>query len=449
MKYGRLVILLITLSLSVVPCFSDVTISGDTSVSTTILPVINYSQDRFDSLLNPNNIMELHDVSFSSEFIGKVSGSGGSFSDEAGNYSFDFWFSVEPIGIPNLLMAIAAGDTSMSYAVSQLLGYSDYSFYGLKLLRADINWSMGDLFNITVGRQPIFVGYGYGWSPMNFLGGLKNPLSFGEISPGIDAITLEYDAGNTLTLDISALYKPYNYATGIDYSAVEGFAKLVLSLPHVEISLDGLYAYDSDSSATTSVVADTTRVPAVGGGVMLDLGGVGLYTEGAVFKRSRIEYPDASGGLVVKEGVRFDGLVGLQYTFPWDMNAILEYYYNGEGFNLTEREAYKDILNMYGSTYLPADVALLMRPGYFSKNYILLYLMQPFYNINSEFSVSALFSPDSLGLSLIPGINYELSDSVTVNFMYMGFFSLDEGRYSEAYFLPAKHIVWVSFKYSF
>ncbi len=450
MRRVKWLVLFMVVLLSVVPCFSDVVVSGDTSVSVTILPVTDYSSDRFDSLLNPNNMMELHDVSFSPRFVGKISASGGSPVDAGiGEYGFDFWFLVEPIGIPGLLMAITAGDTSMSSSVSEVLKYSDYEFYGLKLLRADINWSVGDLFNITIGRQPIFVGYGYGWSPMNFVGSLKTPFDFGRIERGIDALTLEYNAGNILTADISALYRPYDYATGIDYGAIEGFAKLVFSLPYVEFSFDGLYVYDSDSSATTTGTRGATQIPAVGGGFMLDLSGIGVYGEVALFERSRREYPDGSGNLEVKSGVQLDGLLGLEYTFPWDMNAIIEYYYNGEGYNLEERVAYKNLLLMYSNTYLPADIASLMRPGCFSKHYLLLYLMQPLYDVNGEVSLSLLFSPDSLGLGVIPGVSYNLSGSVSADLVYMGFFSLDKSRYSEAYFLPVKNVIRLGIKYSF
>ncbi|RKX86340.1 MAG: hypothetical protein DRP57_01685, partial [Spirochaetes bacterium] len=161
-----------------------------------------------------------------------------------------------------------------------------------------------------------------------------------------------------------------------------------------------------------------------GAGLMADIGVLGIYMEGALLKRSRALYPDASGNLITRNAIQYNGLAGLEYTFLWDMNAIFEYFYNGEGFNIIDRENYYNLVQLYGSSYMPFNVISLMKPGYFAKNYCLLYIMQPVYSISSEASLSSMYSPDSFSLTVMPLFSINISGNLTMQAGYAGFFRL-------------------------
>ncbi len=431
----KLTFLVLFMAAFIEPGIPQTSVSGNTEFTTTILPAAEYTGDRFSGVLNPGNMMDLHDISLAVDFTAKI-------SEENDHGVFDFWFSIEPLRIPNLLLSITAGNPEENSALAGVLKYSDYNFSAFKILKASINWYINDSLTATAGRQYLFSGYGYGWNPISFTGASKNPFNPKAGLIGVDAVTLEFNGGNTITAGASGIYRPENYAAGIDYKDIQGFAELTFSFPLIEITIDGLYNYVPEGTVNSFV-------PSAGTGFMLDTGGIGIYGEGALLEGSRIKYPDAYGNLTLKTSIQFNALAGLQYTFPWDMNIIAEYYYNGEGFSLTERQNYYNLVQAYGSSYLPADTASMMRPGYFSRHYILLYLMQPIYSINTNVSLSVLFSPDSRGLSIMPLFSYEASGNITIEGSWLGFTDIGDNYYSETYFLPVKNMVQLKLKYSF
>lgn len=135
------------------------------------------------------------------------------------------------------------------------------------------------------------------------------------------------------------------------------------------------------------------------------------------------------------------GLVGLQYTFPSELQLIAEYFYNGEGYCLEERELFNDrLLDTYGSEKYNEHVANY-RPGYFARHYLLLNLGYPIYPWNTNAELSAYYSPDSAASGIVPSVELEISGSLSVRCSYTGMFSLQEGQYDEAWFSPLKHIL--------
>jgi len=441
---------LILLSCLNLTAFAETSFSGNTQVTTTIYPTKDYTSDRFESLLNPDNMMDLHDVSLNLSFTAKISA-------EGDNGAFDFWFAVEPAGLPELLNIIssASGNPAQAALLKDALKAYSPDIYGLNLQRADISLFISDSFSLTAGRQDLFTGYGYGWDPMNLASKEKNPFDPKAELIGTNAVSFTYNAGNLLALRIAGIYDPQNFKTGIDYNDLKAFAELTVSFPAVEVKIDGLYysLKDEDSSVpaevATTASGSITSVPAAGAGLMADIGGLGIYMEGALLKRSRALYPDASGNLITRNAIQYNGLAGLEYTFPWDMNAVFEYFYNGEGFNITDRESYYNLVKLYGSSYMPFNVISLMKPGYFAKNYCLLYLMQPVFNISSEASLSLMYSPDSFSLTVMPLFSINISGNLTMQAGYTGLFSLRKNEYNEADFSPVKHAVTLKALYLF
>ncbi|RKX83993.1 MAG: hypothetical protein DRP57_06770 [Spirochaetes bacterium] len=156
---------LILLSFLNLTAFAETSFSGNTQVTTTIYPTKDYTSDRFESLLNPDNVMDLHDVSLNLSFTAKISA-------EGDNGAFDFWFAVEPAGLQELLNIIssASGSPTQAALLTDALKAYFTNIYGLNIQRADISFFISDSFSLTAGRQDLFTGYGYGWDPMNLAG---------------------------------------------------------------------------------------------------------------------------------------------------------------------------------------------------------------------------------------------------------------------------------------
>ena len=184
---------------------------------------------------------------------------------------------------------------------------------------------------------------------------------------------------------------------------------------------------------------------------MIDLWGVGLYSEAAVRKGSRNYFTD--GGLVAqrKEEWLFSILVGLEYTFTNELYGVVEYFYNGEGFNESERFEYRDsVIAFIGAMGSPtADLFSLYSPGYFARHYIMLNLMQPLYSINTDINLAAIYSPDSGALTLMPSVNYSFSGNFSGKLAYMGMLDLEQDDFNEVTALPVRHVISAVFTYSF
>ena len=140
-------------------------------------------------------------------------------------------------------------------------------------------------------------------------------------------------------------------------------------------------------------------------------------------------------------------MAGLEYTFPTETYVVAEYFYNGEGYNSSERSDYEDTIIATG---LPtSDLFNIYSPGYFAQHYIMLNIMQPLYDINTDINVSAIFSPDSGALTVMPAIIYSFSGNFSINLSYIGMFDLYSGDFSEVSALPVRHVISSVFTYSF
>ena len=136
----------------------------------------------------------------------------------------------------------------------------------------------------------------------------------------------------------------------------------------------------------------------------------------------------------------------MEYTFSSETYVIFEYFYNGEGYNKSERGDFKNSLISNGPT---SDLMNIYSPGYFAQHYIMLNIMQPLYDINTDINLSLIFSPDSGALTAMPSINYSFSGNFSASLTYIGMFDLYSGYFSEVSALPVKHIINTKFTYSY
>ena len=438
--------------------FSEVTFSGNAGISAmVILPEGGYSEDRFEEALNPNNIMGLHDIMPGADFNIKLSSEG-----EIG--ALDMWLTIKPFNFPDWeLFSSVEGTEPGLYAYAGMLESGNRGIAGINIERASISLYPTDYLSVTVGRQDLFTGYGYAWNPMNLAGKRKDIFAPKAELAGTDSVTFSLNAGNIVSLNISGIYEAGDSgslggssgastsAAGIDFRDTGAFAEFTFYFPSVEFSVDGIYYFSKAIDSLlggSSGSSGTSFYTGAGAGFMADIMGIGIYGEGALLNagRSSLLATSSEGSPV------FNGLGGFQYTFPWETTLTFEYFYNGEGYDLSERESYyQQIVTLLasGMTAPGSTEDYFPVPGYFSRHYLFLNILQPLYDINSEASLAAIYSPDSYNLMLMPLYRYNISDEISLELGYLGLFSLKDGQYNEASLFPVRHFVTAKVSYSF
>lgn len=436
-KYGSA---LLTFLILLVPAAAQADFSGTAEIGFSA----NVTDGDYDSLLNPGNLMALKDLAMDTSLIGRLDA-----GDE--KTTFSAWFSLKEYPIGQALMAGAYNsvdpgnpDPLTLAATGEVIAMAGDTIFSLDLMRFSANVALGDYISLEAGRQSMLTGYGYGWNPIDFANPLKDPSDPDAAVRGVDALSLSADLGYFGNLKIYGILPDDLLASGIDFEEIKGGGELTLYLPGLEIKLTGLYDYDSTEGSDA-------YVPSIGAGFMADLFGLGFYGEAAVRKGSRNYYTDGTlTGLSRKTDWTFSALAGLEYTFPWEMYVVAEYFYNGEGYDKSERNDVKTALEaaetMGGPT---SDLFGMYRSGYFARHYIMLSLVQPVYSVNTDLNLTAIFSPDSGALMVMPSVSYNFSGNFSGRIDYTGMFDLYSDDFSEVSAMPVKHVISTVFTYSY
>jgi len=404
----RKILFLITMSVFILlPLSAQADFSGSADI--TIFANIPES-DGYESLLNPGNALGVQDFGMMSSLIAKL---------DAGDEStiFSAWFSINEF--------------------PDALGNELYAF---ELMRLSAIVYLTDNISMEIGRQSMLTGYGYGWNPIDFANPLKNPADPDADLRGVDGAALRMYPGDTTSLKLYGILPDSLLSSGLDYEEIKAGAEAIIYLPGLEVRLAGFWDYDKSEGSDA-------YTPSVGTALMLDLFGIGVYGEAAARKGSRNYFADGALGLTRKTDWLISGLAGLEYTFESELYAVVEYFYNGEGYDESEREKFKNTLIAYAGPTV--DLLGMYSLGYFAKHYILINLMQPFYDINTDINLSVLYSLDAGALTLMPSMNYSFSGNFSVKLAYTGMLDLSDDDFNEITALPVRHIVSTVFTYSF
>ncbi len=359
----------------------------------------NISDGGFSSLLNPGNIFKLHDLSLSPYLIGKIE----------------------------------SGDDTVSFSCWARLEESE-----LSILRLSANVYLTDTLSLGIGRQSMTTGYGYGWNPTDFADPLKDLSDPAAELTGVDTVSLSDQIGDSLLLKFFAMIPE----SDTDFSQAKGGGEITINFSGFEWKLNGFYDYDSTEG-------DDKYVSGFGSAAMFDLFGAGLYGEAAFYKGSRNYFPEENSFAKRKTEWLFSGLIGIEYTFPSELYAVAEYFYNGEGFSKGERDMFKTELNNVTSNDVLTVLGSMYIPGYFARHYILLNLSWPLYAVSSNIDLAVLYSPDSQALMIMPGVSYDFSGSFTIKLGYIGMFTLNEDEFNEVSEMPVKNSITVKAVYNY
>ncbi len=385
----------------------------------------------YATLLNPGNAYGIKDAAISSNLVVKLDS-----GDERS--SFSAWFSLKeyPIG-RGLLMASYDNDTQQ-FLVNDFSEYYGETIYSFELMQLNAVINISDNLYLEAGRQSMMTGYGYGWNPVDFADSRKDPSDPEAELLGVDSISLKGFFGSTVSFNIYAL-SPSSGLGGLNYEDILPGGEITLSFPGLELLFSGIWDYDS-------VDGSDCYTPAAGSAFKLDVLGAGLYGEASLRKGSRNYFIDGSSP-GRKSSMLWSGLLGVEYTFSSELSIITEYFYNGEGLNSSERDDFRTYISSQPSE--SSEILNMYIPGYFSKQYLLLNLMQPLYEINTAVSVSALYSIDSGALMVMPEISMDLSGNLSAALVYTGLFSLIKEEFNDIDEIPVKHTVRFKITYNF
>ena len=427
MKKISIMVLCIFCTLSTVS--AEIIFSGSLKTTLSLFLSFPYDDDRFASLINPGNVLGVHDVQAANYLVTKLEG-------EEGDSFFALWLGFNTYRIAEALYAAASGDDIQLIALSEMLPFLGTEIGTIELLRAHISFYTFESLVFTLGRQEMQTGYGYGWNPSDFANPLKDPYNPKAELKGIDAVKMTVILGAMGSMSLSALYTGDDAADGINFEDIMLLSENTFNLPGLEIMLTGLYEYDEDNDYDTIPMG-------AGVGCKVNVFDMGIYGEGAVRFGSRNYYYEAVLNPVIKTDPLFSALAGIEYIFPFELMFVLEYFYNGEGFSDNEKDLYEQSVRAkvdeIGSPR--TDQLMMIVPGYLNQHYILLHLMYPLYDLNMEVQCLALFSPDGLMLNLLPQVNFNISGSLTVSLGYTGLFDFDGERINEASLNPFEHMI--------
>ncbi|MBB6480702.1 hypothetical protein [Spirochaeta isovalerica] len=423
----------VTALLFLIPAAAQAEFSGTAEIGFSA----NITDGDFDSLLNPGNMMEMKDLSMNTSLIARFDA-----GDE--KTTFSAWFSLKEYPIGQALMASAYNsdtfpdpDSVTLAATGEVIALAGDTIFSLDIMRFSANVALGDSVSLIVGRQSMLTGYGYGWNPIDFANPLKDPSDPDTALRGVDALAFSADFGYIANLKVYGILPDDLLASGIDFEEIKGGGELTFYLPGFEVKLTGLYDYDAAEGSDA-------YVPSLGAGFLADLFGLGFYGEAAVRKGSRNNFVDGTD-LSRKTEWIFSALAGVEYTFPSELYAVVEYFYNGEGYDNDERNEIEAAMALSPTT----DLMSMYRSGYFARHYIMLSLMQPLYSINTDLNLTAIFSPDSGALMILPSVSYNFSGNFSGRIEYSGLFDLYNDGFSEVSALPVKHIISTVFTYSY
>ena len=382
----------------------------------------------YASPLNPGNLADLKDLSFQHRLSTRVSAGGGAAF-------IDLLIDLTPMLDPQ------------SGTISPEL-------FNLSLMRGAVSWYMGDGLKVTLGRQSLLTGYGYGWNPLDLANPLKDPADPEADLAGVDGITFHLLPSRLpVDLKLYGIAEPGVSGTGVDYDDISLGGEASFIGAGTEFKVTALYRFSEE---------DPLEQPkgSLGTGIFTDLGGAGFYAEAAVRDRSRTLFVQPGGDLETREGPVWSALGGFEYTFPGGLFATVEYFYNGEGYNRDERNAILAALEdpgllaglMSGSEVETAEFTALTelyRPGYYSRHYGLASLLYPLYEQNIDLSGTLLYSFDAGTLVLQPRVLWYASGGLVLEAAYGGLFDLTGDEAGEAALAPVKHALSLTGRFSF
>lgn len=384
-----------------------------------LIPVDNYN-----SLINPQNeYMNIRDLNISSSVIFRLDA-----YDEKSNLESMFKLNHYPIGT-----FLYNPSDPQSEVIRAMLMETGESIISLDIYRLYIDYSILENLNVSIGRKQFFMGYGYGWNPVDNVNPLKNPEDPDAELKGVDSISLEWNIENILNVRLLTALNREIFTQGVNYNEMIVSSDISLILEGLELLLTGSYNLQQERN---------NKVNSIGFGFKKDIFGLGVYSEAIVLDGSRNKFPEGLS-TYYKEEIIYNFLFGFEYFFTSETNMIIEYYFNGEGYEREDRLNYRDFLQLTGG------LEILHRNSTYNRHYFLLNLAQPIYDLNTTLNFTSIYGIDSLNLILTPSVEVSISSNMDIKLSYYSTFDFIDDDLTESELSPIKHAFNINFKYSF
>ncbi len=266
-------------------------------------------------------------------------------------------------------------------------------------------------FDLFLGKQTIAWGTGYAFNPTD-IWNRKSPLDPNAPKAGVNAFRMEIPFGSVSGLSLVA-------APGADFEHSSGGLRLKWNIGGFDLSVSGMRVVNTDLKLINQILPEINPEDTVGDEYMtmlyetisaisdrkiiagIDLAGqigdVGVWAEAAVINPvyADMKYSD------------FDSIyaqvdAGLDYSFGNGLYLMLEYYYNGLGQFKSENYSYRDFIYMFSG-----EIA-----G-FGQNYLFSGFRKDFLDYFA-FSLFGLGNLNDQSAMLLPGIDYDFHDNITV-----------------------------------
>lgn len=327
---------------------------------------------------------------------------------------------------------------------------SDKKKTDIKTIVDDLYLDIGfkDRFYLYLGKKNVREGVGLGSNPTDFLGEEKEI----DMAKREEERRIEREGNYLIGLD--------SYFKDITLTAIFSPQIKNLKKGKDKIVLKAGFLIDSINSDISFHYFKST-IPGAGINLSTTIGeGLVLYTESALRFGSKRKIVR-----LIQEGspnfyeiyhpndTRPHLVVGGHYTFKEGTNIILEYLYNGDGYNNEEwnelikfikysYDGYKKgfLIEMMKGNLLQANSLMTFRQ--LRRNYFLMRISNPKMYEKIDSALVIFFNGDDKSLLIYPSLNYELKKDITVECSGIIFEGSNDSEFGMTHWGSEVSIIW-------
>ncbi|NOZ74663.1 MAG: hypothetical protein GXO90_04705 [FCB group bacterium] len=245
--------------------------------------------------------------------------------------------------------------------------------------------------DLTVGKQPISLGTGYVWNPVDIFN-LKDPVDPTYEQTGIQA--LRADIPLTSRGGLTAILTP-----GEDWDQATKYLQLKSGLGSFDFTLNwaqymGLFRY-WEIMTYTGTAPTMTQFQSLGGTVVGQIFGIGIWAE--TWRKQHAEWGNKT---------YWETVVGFDYTFENGWMILNEFFYNEQGSKPDRTGLYDYFAYFEGQTH-----SLMQRYDFFYSSYP----VGDFVNLG----LLSIFNLDDHSAMISPQLDWNLFENGNLSFWYL------------------------------
>ncbi|HAM38875.1 MAG TPA: hypothetical protein DCP53_05725 [Elusimicrobia bacterium] len=303
--------------------------------------------------------------------------------------------------------------------------------------QAYINFDASEITKFKMGRQRIGFGVGYLWNPVNNLDLQKDIYNPTKYIEGIDGLKFNLDftskIGKPMNLNFEIL-PPINYSDNSSISYSKFGSQFYIFINEIEIGL--VSSYHKTPLNSENIL--------FGSYYSIDIKGIIFGLEYAQSKNNDIIYFTDTG--IKNKSTYYPQIVlNMNKRTSEKSFLVLEYFYNGSGYDKNEFENLQNLTKNNYSIYGHTTLSVL-NPGYVNRNYI----FSTFSNEISDYvslSISSMLNIDNSGAFIYPQISWTKIKNLTLSLENIS--NISANKDSEFSIIPYYYILIIRSQYYF